>query len=102
MPSDEIEIAFHKVKQLVRRMLDGESLRNETLSALFKLNNEVGKAGRTSQKAMQGLIPLQQHVNAITVGVKNSDSKMMRESVVSAEQILGKLLRSSDNKVVEK
>lgn len=102
MPSDEIEIAFHKVKQLVRRMLDGESLRNEALSALFKLNNEVGKAGRTSQKVMQDLIPLQQHVNAITVGVKNSDSKMMRESVVSAEQILGKLLRSSDNKIVEK
>lgn len=86
---------------MVRRMLAGESLKNETLSALFKLNNEVGKAGRTSQKARQDLIPLQQHVNAITVAVKNSDSKMMEESVVSVEQILGKLLRSSDNKILE-
>ncbi|MBI3022234.1 MAG: hypothetical protein HYY68_00735 [Thaumarchaeota archaeon] len=51
---------------------------------------------------MQGFIPLQQHVNAITVGVKNSDSKMMRESVDSVEQILGKLLRSSDNRILEK
>ncbi len=102
MPADEIEIAFHKVKDLVRRMMEGESLRNETLSALFRLNNEVGRTGRTSQKVRQDLIPLQQHVNAITVGVKNSDLKMMQESVVSVEQILGKLMRSSDNKVVEK
>ncbi len=102
MPSDEIEIAFHRVRQLVRRMLEGESLKTETLSALFKLNNEVGKSGRASQKAMQDLIPLQQQVNAITVGVKNSDSKMMEESVVSVEQIIGKLLRSSDNKILEK
>lgn len=98
MPDDEIELAFHEVKLLVRRMIGGEGVRNETLSALFKLNDEVGRRARMNQKLKQELIPLQHHINAITVGVKSSDSKLMEESVVSVEQILGKFRSASEAK----
>jgi hypothetical protein len=98
MPDDEIELAFQEVKLLVRRMIEGEGVRNETLSALFKLNNEVGRRARTNQELKQKLIPLQHHVNAITVGVKSSDSKLMEESVSAVEQILGKFRNASEAK----
>jgi len=72
-------------------MLQGESRRSETLSALFKLNDAIGRRSRSSREERLGLLHFQQYVNAITVAVKNSDSKLMEESVVHAEEILRNL-----------
>ena len=88
---DEVESLFKKVEASTRRFLAGGMTNNEdTLKAIFRLNNEIGRVAKSHPGKNSNLRELQAYVNMVTVGLKHGRPNDLREGLIGAEQAIRK------------